>query len=308
MTALAQAILRTVCFADVLDAALSPIEIVRWLGVDQKIHASLADVTRALGEDDRLQSVLFSKDGFVCLRHRAGLIPERLERLAIAEEKWVIAMRAMQRLRYIPWLRLAAVCNTVAMGLPRRGSDIDVFLVAVPHRLWLVRLLAHGLLLLEARTRRGGRVQDAICLSFSITTHALALAPLAKKPEDPYLHIWLRTLVPVIDIDKTYAALLRENPSFVDASAVIVPAAPHGYGLSWFAQAVEHVCPESVALWLNRFARRVQHPRIIRNTKSRLYAEGTDVVVTDDLLKFHEEDKREAIRAAFHIRTARYGV
>jgi hypothetical protein len=52
----------------------------------------------------------------------------------------------------------------------------------------------------------------------------------------------------------------------------------------------------------------VQHPRIIRNTKSRVHETGTDVVVTDDLLKFHEEDKREAIRAAFYARTARYGV
>ncbi len=308
MSSLAQAILRTVCFADVLDAALTPIEIVRWLGVDQKIPASLADVTRALAEDDDVRSVLFSKDGFVCLRHRAALIPERLERLAIAEEKWVIALRAMRRLRHIPWLRLAAVCNTVAMGLPRRGSDIDVFLVAVPHRLWFVRLLAHGLLLLEARTRRGGRIKDTICLSFSITTHALALAPLAKMPEDPYLHIWLRTLVPVIDIDETYAALLRANPRFVDGSRGILPAATHSYGLSWFAKAAERMCPESVALWLNQFARRVQHPRIMRNAKSRLHAEGTDVVVTDDLLKFHEEDKREAIRAAFHVRTTRYGV
>lgn len=308
MSSLARAILRTVCFADVLDAALSPIEIVRWLGVDQHVAASLADVSRALAEDDDLQSVLFSKDGFVCLRHRAALIPERLERLAIAEEKWVIALRAMRRLRYIPWLRLAAVCNTVAMGLPRRGSDIDVFLVAVPHRLWFVRLLAHGVLFLEARTRRGGRVQDAICLSFSMTTQALALAPLAKKPTDPYLHIWLRTLVPVLDSNETYAALLRVNPTFADASCGILPAAPHSDGLSWLAQTVERVCPEPVALWLNRFARRVQHPRIVRNTKSRLHAEGTDVVVTDDLLKFHEEDKREAIRAAFHIRTARYGV
>lgn len=308
MTALAQAIIRTVCFADVLDAALSAVEIVRWLGVDQKHKASLAAVMQALAEDADVRAALFVKDGYVCLRHRAALIPERLERLATAEEKWVIALRAMQRLRHIPWLRLAAVCNTVAMGLPRRGSDIDVFLVGVPCRLWLVRLFAHGLLFLEARTRRGERVQDAICLSFSVTTQALALLPLAKIPTDPYLHIWLRTLVPAIDVQETYAALLRENPLFADPAAAILPAAAHGRSLSRCARAVEYLCPSGTGRFLNRAARRLQHPRIVRNTKSRLHAQGTDVVVTDDLLKFHEEDKREAIRAAFYVRAARYGV
>jgi hypothetical protein len=308
MTALARAILRTVCFADVLDAALSPVEIVRWLGIDQKNSASLADVMRALAEDPDLTSVLFTKDGFVCFRHRAGLIPLRLERLAIAEEKWVIALSALRRLRHVPWLRLAAVCNTVAMGLPRRRSDIDIFLVTVPQRLWLVRLFAHALLLLQTRTRRGGRVQDAICLSFSLSTQALALAPLAKMPEDPYLHVWLRTLVPVIDVEGTYTAFLKANPTFVDTAAHIDTAVPHRLFPSRCAKAVERWSPDAIARWANRLAHRVQYPRIIRNTKSRVHETGTDVVVTDDLLKFHEEDKREAIRAAFYARTARYGV
>ena len=311
MDPLAVAIMRTVCFADALGAALTPVEIHNWLGIDCGCAATFSAVCAALETDQVLRSHLVFQDGFVAVRGRAELVSLRLERLAVAEEKWVIALRAMRRIRHVPWVHFAAVCNTVAMGLPRRESDIDIFLITEPGRLWAVRLLVHALLAPRSLARRGSVVQDRICVSFSVTKKATALAPVLKRPADPYMAIWLLTLAPVVEKNGMAAALWAANPWLVAQipNAAAKRSAPaRTLAPSTIARLVERFCGGPLGALINRAARRVQYPRILSHRKSLVHGNGTDVVVSDDMLKFHEADRRDAIREAFYERAHRYGV
>jgi len=52
-------------------------------------------------------------------------------------------------IRWIPGLRMVAVSNSLAMYATHKNSDIDLFIITAPRRLWLVRtlvLLTAGLL------------------------------------------------------------------------------------------------------------------------------------------------------------------
>ena len=207
---------------------------------------------------------------------------------------------------------MIAVCNTVAMGIPRRSSDIDIFVITAPRRLWAVRLLLHGIFSLGSLARRGNApTADRLCLSFLVTTNAMDLSPLAKQPTDPYLLAWTVSLVPVLNRNQTYEAFWEKNAAMASAlpracarrSAVARSLAP-----SFLALCLERLCFGPIGDRVESFARRVQRPRMLANRSSRLHTGGTDVVVSDDVLKFHEEDKREGIRTAFLSRAATYGV
>lgn len=306
MDDLSRAIIRALCLADTLDASLSVVEITAWLDARFALH----EIAAALEGDPELKTRLAEKNGFYCLCGREALLDLRAERLAIAEEKWVVAKRALGRIRHLPWLRLAAVVNTVAMGFPKRESDVDLFIVAAPGRLWLVRLLLHAALAINSLARRRGAATDRICLSFSVTTRALALAPLAKQPRDPYLALWLATLIPAIERDSTYQKLLAANSWLVE----YLPNAAPRLAAGARTKKVSPVARISeIVFWpfgslLELLARAVELPRILANPNSRLRLGGTDVVVTDDVLKFHERDRRDAIREKYCAKAAEYAV
>lgn len=44
-------------------------------------------------------------------------------------------------IRWIPGLRMVAVSNSLAMYATHKNSDIDLFVITAPRRLWLVRTL-----------------------------------------------------------------------------------------------------------------------------------------------------------------------
>lgn len=310
MELLARAILRTVCFGDIVDAAFSPIEIHRFLGIDQGISASLFEVMECLKNSADLQEKVVEKNGYFMLRGREALATSRAIRLGIAEEKWVHARRAFKRLRHVPFLRYAAVCNTVAMGLPRESSDIDVFLIAAPNRLWFVRFFTHAALFVNNLARHGLDAPDRLCLSFSVSERALDLNHLRKQSSDPYFSIWLLTLFPLFEMPGVSKKFQEANTwavqDFPDRS-VRLPVSSQTATQSVVAKYFEKIFSGSFGNAFEQVLKNAQRKKIMSHKQSRVHLGGTDVVVTDDVLKFHEEDRRDAIAAAFLARTEEYG-
>ena len=104
---------------------------------------------------------------------------------------------------WIPGLRMIAVCNSVSMYASEKDSDIDLFVVTDPGRIWLVRGLLTLALQLFGVRRYGHLVKGRFCLSFFATTEALNMGKIAL-PEDPYLEAWTYHLIPILDRGYTY--------------------------------------------------------------------------------------------------------
>jgi len=309
MDGLAKDILKTLCLADALGLAPTLIEVRRFLGAGLAGPTSLGDILSALKRLE-VDGKIFSNQGFFCLRGREELIAERLKRLAVTEGKWLLVRRALLRLRHLPWVRLVAICNTVAMGLARRESDVDVFLIVRPGRIWASRLLCHAALAFGSLARRGKGAANRLCLSFTVTDDALALASIAKKPADPYLAAWLATLLPVIGESDVYAKLIAENNWLSQYFRDFIQRRPA------LLRRSERSALARIFDWLDFFygrplnfaARIFQRPRIVNNPESRVQGTGSDVVVNETMLKFHEQDRREEVRERFQKRLAELGI
>lgn len=82
---------------------------------------------------------------------------------------------------WIPGLRLLAVCNSIAMKNAEDDSDIDLFIVTDPRRMWLVRVLVTLTFQILGVRRHGKKTTGRFCLSFFATTQGMDLSAIVLK-------------------------------------------------------------------------------------------------------------------------------
>lgn len=304
------AIADTVTFFDLANFPLTAFEIYKWLWSPEKKYL-LGDVDTALRGMTQ-EGTLVAVDGWYCLPGRQQIIETRLERYQLAERKYRIALRAVRRLRWVPFVQMVAVCNTLGYSNAGVGSDIDFFIVGRRGRLWMVRLMVTTMVNLMGKRRHGRRIADHICLSFYVADDRLDLSTIALVPIDPYLVYWHATLLPLYIRNNAYEAFQHENEwikayvpnvSFVTAArrrtvsdypvVIAVRSVVEAILSTMLGDALEHT-----ARWL-QVAKVRYHPAPA--------AHGTrSVVMNDSMLKFHEVDRRAMFRDEWHRRRQKF--
>jgi hypothetical protein len=125
--------------------------------------------------------------------------------------------RAQQYSNYLTWIpgmRMIAICNSLSMYNGDSESDIDLFIVTDPGRIWLVRGLVTLVLQILGVRRHDDLVTGRFCLSFFATTHGIDLSTIAI-PRDIYLQEWGRSLKPIWSRSDCYGEFLRVNNEFL---------------------------------------------------------------------------------------------
>jgi len=206
------------------------------------------------------------------------------------------AQKYCKKISWVPGVKMIAVCNSLSFYAAHENSDIDLFIVTAPRRIWLVRMLCTlQLSLMWVRRRNLNRIKQAkqnlrkdvagqFCLSFFCTTDALDLSDIAIE-DDVYLHFWMRYIKPIVDYDKTYSAFLHANEFSLDETPkdVVKYRVVNSSSPRWHRWNIWNT--------LNNFFRRLLLPRATR-AYTRL-GKPSGVVISDDMLKFHDQDKRE---------------
>ncbi len=192
-----------------------------------------------------------------------------------------------------PFVRLSAVCNSVAMGDVEEDSDIDLFIITKPKRLFLARLCLTILTSLFGIRRHGQKIQGRFCLSFYITEETLNLGAIALKPQDIYLAFWLRTLTPLAGTYASYEAFIKANQSWLSQyfSKPFFLQKQLFTSSCWLHKGIELLLDWD---FLERLAKQLQWPRMQRKYRTLKDTSGT--VLSDQMLKFHDEDKRGGIQ------------
>jgi hypothetical protein len=277
---------------------------VRWFLAEQPIAGLSPEAIRAvLIQSNRLDQVIVRTGDWYTLRGRTGNIHTRQHRGGICRGKWRLARRAAKLLQWVPFIRLIAVSNTLALDNARPESDIDFFIVAQAGRLWTVRFLAAAVLDLFRLRRKGQSITDKICLSFFVTDNALNLEPLRLRPQDPHFMFWLSQIVPLIDrgvfqhyqeankwIKFALPFALERSEAQVERGRVAEPR---------LRRLSEFLLKKTVGDRFEHWLKQIQLRKMEANTQSRAKADGTDVVISDTVLKFHEADRRAEYRERF---------
>lgn len=292
-----QAVRKTLAYFDVFAYPLTAPELYQSLW-EYRVDVSYSHWLLDLQEIARADCIEH-KHGYYFLPQREATIPERERSVRSVAKKLAIARRAANKIRYLPFVRALFVCNTVATGSASADSDIDVLIVAKAGRIWLARLLVTGLLGLFRLRRTKIKITNRICLSFYLTDNALNLQSIAIPTPDIYLCYWIRQLVPTYDPDNLLQAIQSAN-AWVD-EFVAPTAAP--YQLIDRYRALDSRLSSVIKkilekFWAGRYGNLMEsQAKALQQTHRKLYPPKTgdnrSVIVSDTMMKFHENDRRE---------------
>lgn len=288
-TPLEESLFRTLAYFAYFQFPLTTMELWKWCDESEAslvaIEGTLVSSTWLHGKGMRSDQDFF---GIGSVEHWRA---ERLHRVTDALRKSRRAERFVRYAAWLPWVKMIAVCNSLAFSFTNDESDIDLFIVTERGRIWSTRLILTGALALM-RARPGERAKDPLCLSFFVAEDRLDISSVKIGPEDPYLTFWIATLSPVLDRGETFAKLRAANGWMRPR----VPRAHRVRRAGSYSVSGSPVFPN--ISFLEQAAERMQRSRFPQLLKTMMNVD-TRVVVTDSMLKFHHNDRRQEILAAY---------
>lgn len=298
---LEKSILATIAYFDIFDYPLTLVEIWQWLYTyseprnQNQEPIKIFDIQEILDNSDYLKKRLETKNGFYFLAGRTGLVEKRMERYNIAERKYKKALRIIKFLHLIPYVKMIAICNTLAYSNARDESDIDLFIICEKGHLWKTRFLISGFLKFFNLRPTELQTRDKICASFFLSEDNLDIRNLAIN-DDIYLKYWITQIYPVYD-DGVYGQFSTSNgwvkndlPNIFSITPTIrrqLTASP----LKTIFRLIFSILPEN-------YCKNYQW-KILPDNLRQIVNKDTRVVMNDHALKFHDNDKRELFRNNF---------
>lgn len=288
-TTLEQSLFRTLAYFAYFQFPLTTLELWKWSDVP---NVTLLEIEEVLSNSFWLRSQGCASDqGFFALGDAAVWRTERLSRVTDALRKSRRASRFVKLASRLPWVKMVAVCNSLAFSFTNHESDIDLFVVTERGRIWSTRLILAGALALM-RARPGERAKDPVCLSFFVVDDRLDLSSVKIGSSDPYLMFWIATLSPLLDRGDVLAKLRAAN-------GWMRPDVPRAHGVRRarsYATPLVRTLPNIFGF--ERMAERMQRARFPTALRTMMNAD-TRVVVTDGMLKFHHNDRRQDILKSY---------
>lgn len=310
--ALQNSILRTLQYFDISLYPLTREELYRFLWQPPAIN--YRDFVHYLNNNQIPD--MDESDGYYYLKGRETNITQRNLSLVCSETRLKKARFAAKFLRLIPFLKAVFVCNTVASGTADNQSDIDFFIVASAKRVWIVRLFSNlTLRLFGLRTYRN-KVSNQICLSFFVDEKHLDLSSLRIANNDIHFAFWAYQMVPIYDPENLFEKFIRLNQW-------IKPYLPYSYdrhaytytkvvGLGKFIIAWRWFWQTAWQGWygdqLEKKSREFQRTRLKWSILKKSEIGDNHVVLSDGVIKLHENDTRTKIREEWKTRSANYNV
>lgn len=286
-----KSVLSTIIYFDIFDYPLTLMEAWRW----PDVRCKMLNIKECL-EKLKDEGLVVSRQGFYFLYGRSELVRKRIKRYNIAERKYRRLLWVSKILKMLPFVRMIAVCNNLAYSNARDDSDIDLFIVTKNGRIWCCRFFILLILKLLGLRPRPGYTRDKICASFFVTEDNLNLEQIKIDDNDIYLNYWLKQVMPIYDEDIYYK--FREVNSWGGDGwvEIINRRKLRNSEIEKLGKGVI----EKLFLDIDeKFYKWLQMKVMPKKLKEMALDSGTEVIINDKMLKFHENDRRGYYRDLF---------
>lgn len=206
----------------------------------------------------------------------------------------------------LPFVSEIFLCNSLTFNALHKESDIDLFIIAQPHRIWSAKFWAMLFFFFTGLKRSLKGKAKKFCLSFFITSDHQNLYALSLSNLDIYLCYWIQHLVPLYQADlakppqmykknKRVKGVLPNYPEkqsiFLD-SQIFTWSTKFKAFMEWIGRGVIGDLWEVIVKYLQLFVIRLKIAWDPERNK--------DVIVNDQMLKFHQ-DIREKISLKYSL-------
>ena len=207
----------------------------------------------------------------------------------------------------IPFVEQIFICNSISFNALDKNSDIDLFIITEPWRIRTVKFRSMILFTLKWAKRFWRKSRKKICLSFFITSDTQNLYPISLPSLDIYLAYRIAHLVLIYQPNEEFNNSFFENnkwvkwilPNYQEKQTISLWIKPFTWNTK-FKDTMETLW--DWFLW-NIFEWIVKHTQkaIIRLKRIRNPVWNKDVIVSDTMLKFHQ-DIREKVSLKYTVK------
>ena len=190
-----EALLKSLCYADIFDFALTLDEITRFT---QGVSITIDEADERLNSKGPLTAIVKRTGDLYHLDGRSNNCQRRLDREAESRQQLDIAIRRLIPLQGIPFLRSGAITGALAALNSPAGDDVDLLIISAPGRIWTTYFFLR-------LWRRFGHNPD-ICFNVFVSEADLVF----KKPNLFYAREILGAL-PVFN-DGSFTRFMDANP------------------------------------------------------------------------------------------------
>jgi hypothetical protein len=183
-------------------------------------------------------------------------------------------------IHFIPFLEQIGVCNSLAMGMADKDSDIDLLIITKKNRLYLVRLWMVFLFHIFKKRRHGNNVKGRFCLSFFIEEDKLDMKNIMID-NDYYFKHWVDNVWWLFD-DKDFFGKWCSLNNLIMAQSLYAWRYNSGNYFSRFFDYLNFV--------LGIFQRLKAH----KTYKKKSFPKG--VIFEEAIVKCHDKDIRWKVR------------
>jgi len=194
-------------------------------------------------------------------------------------------------IQWIPWLKMIGIWNSVSMNCASKDSDIDLFIVTEPNRLWLVRVLITLIFSILKVRKTNTKHAWQLCLSFFSTTEWMNFWNFALK-NDIYLYFWIIYLKPILNFDNTYEAFLEKNTSWAHFTQYQNILQNNKSYITYTKKTWTET--SKLLTFVNSMLKKMLITKTMKTYKNLWKPYG--IIINDHMLKFHNHDKRKKIR------------
>ncbi len=284
-----ESILRTLCLFAAQDRAATLLDVRRYFirtDSGQRLP-EIIDLYNRL--ESGLGGAVVGSGGLYALRVAEASITQRTGRYAKALGLMRRAKRFASGLRHLPFVRAAAISGSSAQLNARENSDIDLFIIVEPGRMFLARLFVSGYFQILGLRRHGARVAGRFCLN-----HYVAGAAYLPGDHTIYTALLYSSLLPVFGA-RQVAEFWRANQDwindlFVQPDLPQSEAFPHTWASGSLLQRLLELLLLPLASFIEFFAKKIQTDRI---------RQSEYVIISQSELAFHPDSKGQRILAKY---------
>ena len=209
-------------------------------------------------------------------------------------------------IKWIPGIKMVGIWNSISMNCSKKTSDIDLYIVTKKNRLWLVRILSSLVFQVLWVRKTIKKHEWRFCLSFFSTLDWMDFSEFALE-DDIYLYFWSIYFKPILDYDNTYSKFIEVNKSWAKFDS-------YKNILDENRSYIKYSSYPSLPLKRNLFKRHLSKildlfdvvlKRIFLPKTKKSFTKLEKpfwVVISDDLLKFHDKDIRKKIKSILYTK------
>lgn len=196
-------------------------------------------------------------------------------------------------IKWIPWLKMISIWNSLAMNNANSESDIDLYIVTTRNSMWLNRIIITFLFQIMWVRKNDKSHAGRFCLSFFSTLDWMSFKNW-KIENDIYLYFWIVYMKPILDYDNTYDFFLKLNKEWLEIDEYKDIITNNKKFIQYKKNTKNWLILDKIITILDKITKKLLLPKTLSHFEK--IWKPYWVIINDNLLKFHNNDIRQEIK------------